>query len=277
MIGQTSLLASIDTMIEASTFPRFSILVGPEGAGKTLVVDYIHQKLKAPTVYMGTMVSSVRDMIETAYTVSTPTLFVLPDADAMSPQAKNALLKITEEPPNSAYIILTLTDITNTLSTIKSRGTVLYMQPYTADEIRDFTTSRHPDLDARDISYIVDLCTVPGEVEALVETGLTKFRDYVTTVVENIAVVSGANSFKIAARVQLKEIRESDETKFPLRLFWRAFMSECLGQMMLNENPEMYAEGVKITSRYLQELRVLGINRQNLFDMWVLDIRKAWM
>ena len=281
MIGQSNLLQSIDRMIENNSFPRFSIIVGQEGSGKNLVVDYIGQKLHIQRVYMGTMVNNVRDMIDMAYTTSAPILFVLPDADAMSPQAKNALLKVAEEPPNNAYIILTLTDLANTLPTIKSRGIVLCMQPYERKEIEEYTQQAFPEVAENDeqMVYVADVCTTPGEVKSLIETGLLKFQNYVQMVADNIAEVSGANAFKIASKVQLKEI--SDNTKFPLKLFWRAFMMECVDRMNHNEGqtyePSAYAEGIKITARYIQELRVLGINRQNLFDMWVLDLRKAWM
>lgn len=281
MIGQSNLLQSIDKMIENNSFPRFSIIVGQEGSGKNLVVDYIGQKLHTQRVYMGTMVNNVRDMIDMAYTTSVPILFVLPDADAMSPQAKNALLKVAEEPPNNAYIILTLTDLANTLPTIKSRGIVLNMQPYERKEIEEYTQQVFPEVAENDeqMVYVADVCTTPGEVKALIETGLLKFQNYVQMVADNIAEVSGANAFKIASKVQLKEM--TDSTKFPLKLFWRAFMMECVDRMNHNDGqmyePSVYAEGIKITARYIQELRVLGINRQNLFDMWVLDVRKAWM
>ena len=45
----------------------------------------------------------------------------------------------------------------------------------------------------------------------------------------------------------------------------------------LRDDPLRYAAGIKCTTKYLQELRITGINKQSTFDMWLLDVRKEWM
>ena len=45
----------------------------------------------------------------------------------------------------------------------------------------------------------------------------------------------------------------------------------------MKENPLKYAKGVKITSEYLQDIRITGINKGAMFDMWILAIREVWM
>ena len=271
MIGQKNLLNQIDTLIENDTFPRFSILVGPEGSGKKLMSKHIATKLGALHTMRGVSVDDVRDLIQEAYKVSAPIVYVVADADKMSPAAKNALLKVTEEPPKSAYIILTLTDLNNTINTIRSRGQVFYMDSYTVDNIDEYYHNMFPSF-ADERQIVTDLCITPGEVELLMEMGPVDFYEYVEKVVDNIALVSGANSFKIAQRIKFKD---TDEDKYDLKLFWKAFMTIC--STRLREDPHRYAEGIKITSKYLQELRITGVNKQSTFDMWLLDIRKEWM
>jgi hypothetical protein len=117
-----------------------------------------------------------------------------------------------------------------------------------------------------------DLCVTPGEVDLLMEMGPVEFYEYAEKVVDNVAVVSGANSFKIAQKIKFKD---TDTDKYDLRLFWKAFMTICSSR--LREDPHRYAEGIKITSKYLQELRITGINKASTFDCWLLDIRKEWM
>ena len=96
-----------------------------------------------------------------------------------------------------------------------------------------------------------------------------------TKVVDNIALVQGSNAFKISDKINLS----SDEDKYDLSLFWRAFIAECYKRIIANymQNDRlMYCTGVKITSKYIRDLRKSGINKQFLFDNWLLDIREAW-
>ena len=271
MIGQNNLRRSLDTLIENNTFPRFAILVGLEGSGKKLIGKYIADSLNAQYAIAGISVDEVRELISTAYKTFMPVVYVLADADKMSPAAKNALLKVTEEPPQNAYFILTLTNLNNTLATLRSRASVFYMDPYSRDEIDTYYHDNYSSyVDER--AVIDELCETPGEVEMLHNMGAVALKEFAEKVVDNIAEVSGSNSFKIAGSIKFKD---TDEHKYDLKLFWKAFMLICSDR--LRDNPFKYAAGIKITSKYLQELGITGINKQSTFDMWLLDIRKEWM
>jgi DNA polymerase-3 subunit delta' len=271
VVGQTSFINNINNLISSNKFPRFSIIVGQDGSGKKRMANYISSKLGCVSANYGISVDDVRQMISDAYRVSMPMVYMLPDADRMSPAAKNALLKVTEEPPQNAYFILTLTDLNNTLGTIKSRGTVFYMDPYSVYDIESYCKANYT-VSEEDLQIIGDLCETPGEVEKIVDMGTTDFYNYVEKVVDNVATVSGSNSFKIAAKIKFKD---TDTDKYDLRLFWKAFMNICTTR--LREDPLRYSVGIRITSKYLQELRITGINKQSTFDCWLLDIRKEWM
>jgi DNA polymerase-3 subunit delta' len=273
VVGQTSFINNIDYLVSADKFPRFSIIVGQEGSGKKRMANYISSKLGCVSANYGIGVDDIRQMIVDAYKVSMPMVYILPDADKMSPAAKNALLKVTEEPPQNAYFILTLTDLNNTLGTIRSRGTVFYMDPYSVYDIESYCKSTHT-VEEDDLQIINDLCETPGEVDKIVDMGTTEFYSYAEKVVDNVATVSGSNSFKIAAKIRFKE-SDTGTDKYDLRLFWKAFMSICTTR--LREDPLRYSVGIRITSKYLQELRITGINKQSTFDCWLLDIRKEWM
>jgi hypothetical protein len=145
------------------------------------------------------------------------------------------------------------------------------MDPYDEYAIKVYYDSKYSEsVDERTI--IAEICSTPGEVDKVVEMGTTEFYGYVEKVVDNIAVVSGSNSFKIAQKIKLKE---TDTDKYDLKLFLKAFMSIC--SVRLRTDPIRYANGIKVTSKYLQELRITGINKASLFDMFILDIRKEWM
>lgn len=276
MIGQIELKKKIMAQIENNTFPRFSILVGQQGSGKKLMCGFISTHLHAHAYHCGIGVDDIRKMITEAYKVSAKVLFIISDADKMSPAAKNALLKVTEEPPQNAYFIMTLTDANNTLNTIRSRGTVYYMDNYSVSELYDYAKdATNYTLHDDEFEIIRNICETPGEINTLLGTdklGVLDFYNYVEKVVDNIAVVSGSNSFKIGEKIAFKD---TDTEKFDLKLFWKSFMTICVSR--LKDDPFKYSAGVKITSKYLQDLRLTGVNKQSTFDMWLLDIRQEWM
>lgn len=281
MIGQHNLQSRIEQLIENNTFPRFSIFVGPKGSGKKTVAKWIRQCMGQNEVVIGyeatdVKIDTIREIIQRSYKVANTVIYVIPDADNMSNAAKSALLKVTEEPPNNAYFIMTLEDENNTLETIRSRGTVFHMDRYTPDEIEKYAAEYLEATPTKQWDLIRDLCDTPGEVKILCKSDPHAFYDYVKLVIDNIAKVSLANAFKIPSKIALKE----DAEGYDLRLFWKAFMKVVINTADNHIDPDdisRYGEASLVTSKYLQKLKVKGINRQMLFDNWLLEIRELWM
>lgn len=69
-------------------------------------------------------------------TLSTKRCFIIRDADLMNDSAQNALLKILEEPPEYAVIILTAQNKNKVIGTIRSRCTIMDFKPLTDDELK---------------------------------------------------------------------------------------------------------------------------------------------
>ena len=267
MIGQKRNIRNIEKMIDNNTFPRFSIIVGQKGSGrKTLIREIIAPKLSnIELIEVDTKIDDIRVMIKEAYKIAEPVVYMIADADNMSGSAKNSLLKVIEEPPNNAYFIMTLEDENNTLETIKSRGSRFKMDNYSFDELLTYTENNNITLK----NEVLDLCDTIGDVRALIDTN-EGFFDFVNKVVDSIATTSGANSFRIAEKIALK----GEDDKYDLKLFWRAFIAEVMNRAKVEK---INVKVVNITSNYLSKLRYTGINKQGLFDMWILDIRKEWM
>lgn len=267
MIGQQHILYTIDKLIDADIFPHFVILTGSVGSGKKTLADYIANRLSDCVAQIDISVDAIRDMIETSYKVVKKSVYIIADADNMSVPAKNALLKVTEEPPNNAYFIMTLEDQYNTLQTIRSRGTIFPMQNYSQDELKEFIGDK---IDESLHEYVLKLAQTPGEIIELATYDIKEFSDFVELVVDNIADTELANSFKIADKLALAK----DAEGYDLKLFFKAFISVCLNRMQ--QGNIMYAKGVSITSGALRDISVNGISKQMLVDDWILEMRKAW-
>ena len=271
MIGQEQLIKQIDNLIENNRFPRFAIICGVAGSGKKELCKYIAERLNVFWCYESDCkVETVRKAILDAYKVSSPTLYAFTDADDMSIQAKNSLLKVTEEPPNKAYFLMTLENINNTLPTIRSRATILNMESYTVNNIKTFANELTKDTQKIDI--LAELCETPGEVKYINSVGINDFSGFVNKVFDNIAAVNGSNAFKIGANLCLKE----SNTGYDLKLFLRAFKGLCWKQYLKDKNVT-YLKGLQITEKALKKCSFKSVNRQMVFDIWVLEIRGAWM
>lgn len=65
-------------------------------------------------------------------------VFIVEDADYMNEAASNALLKTLEEPPPTSHLILTTSNPTALLATIRSRCQIIRFAPLAADEVETF-------------------------------------------------------------------------------------------------------------------------------------------
>lgn len=271
MIGQSSIRDIFIELAAHDNFPRFSLLVGSKGMGKTTLAKEIGRLVSENLVELPDVkIDTIREMIKMAYTVVEPTVYIISDSDDMSVAAKNSLLKVCEEPPNNVYIIMTITSKSNTLETILSRAQTFIMQPYSKNELEEYMNSL---TDSCNGDLILEVAETVGDVRYLVANNVEEFYDYVEKVVDNIAEVSGANAFKIASRVAVK----SDGEGYDLEMFFRIFQHICLKHMHEEDDKDKWLNGITITNHNLLSLGIRGVNKQFVIDSWILEIRRSWM
>lgn len=266
MIGQVRLVTQIEHQLESGRFPQFAIFTGPKGCGKKKMA----YNFMRPLLWFANTVDDVREMTAKAYTYTEQLTFAFYDVDNMSQAAFNAMLKVVEEPPNSVRFLLTCENIENIPMTIRSRAVVYTFDPYSYEDKCDFCESNDLPLD----EFVLDVAETPGDI--LTISKYEGFRDYIDLVINNIASVSGANAFKIAEKIALKD---TDADKYDFKLFLKAFSSVCV-DYMLDKNVDnclKFSNAVAITGEAIADLNVRGVNKQMLFDKWLLDIRSAWL
>lgn len=265
MIGQDRNKEQVEWWKESDSLPRTIILSGMRGCGKRLFASYIAEQFGFDIRWVGNKVNDVRDMISDCRSLSKPTMFVFVGADDMSLSAKNSLLKVTEEPPNDAYFVIPLEDVSSTLATIKSRSIEIQMEPYTREQLAEFT----------DNELCLDIARCPGEIINLQKTGVENLVDTVEKVIDHIQDVSSGNALHISKNLKFKDGDEGYE----LDVFWRVFVNRLVRR--ISDNIRVYGMSkvvmltgwVTITQQYLNKLNNPSFNRKMLFDMWVLDMR----
>ena len=272
MIGQLKLLSTLSNLIVENKFPTFSILAGTKGSGKELMAKEIAKKLQATFIFSGIKVDEVRDLIELAYSQVEPFVYYIDKSDQMSVQAKNAILKVVEEPPKNAYFIMATEDLENVLATLKSRGSAFQLDPYSPGELMEYINSKNHQITERELQIVLNVCDTPGEVDELIKCSVLKFYDFVTTVLLNLGIVSGVNAFKISNSMKFKE----DSEGWDIQLFIKLAQFRALE--LAKEQPSTAKKYCKfnVTAAKLKEtLKYSNSNKFMTFDTWLLGAKEA--
>lgn len=274
--GQKELLSDINTLIDKNKFPHFAILVGGVGFGKKLLADYIAMRLGANFVPCGIKAEEVRDVIYNSYTVAEKTLYMFFDCDDMSVTSKNALLKVTEEPPNDSYFIMTVQDLSSVLGTIISRATVFYMNPYSVNDIDEYIKKNGFDFDDKTRSIVRQICTCPNDVRIASSSDIKTVYETADKFIQYIGAVNLANELKIS---QSLDIKKDDNEKINTVMFMRCILL-CCSQMIsqdgvIPDDIKVFHSIIKETSKSLIEFQTKGSNRQSVIDNWIVNTHMA--
>ena len=178
LFGNETTKSRIGKAIETATLPHALLIIGPEGSGKntlaleiaaatncerkgdpsvslpchtcntcrrilageyTDVKTLLRQKDKAT---IG--VDPIREFREDMFLSSTESeykIYMINEADRMTPNAQNALLKVLEEPPQGVLIILLSATDDAILTTIKSRTQHIFMQRFDSEDLKKYLKS----------------------------------------------------------------------------------------------------------------------------------------
>ncbi len=86
-------------------------------------------------------VEAVRDFCASVYLTPSELdfkMYIFDEADKITPQAQNALLKIIEEPPRGVYMFLLCENALNLLSTVRSRAQKVTLEQFTPERLAFF-------------------------------------------------------------------------------------------------------------------------------------------
>ena len=276
LIGQKKLINDISTLVNNGVFPKFSIIVGGEGSGKrTLIKEYISKPLGMQIIPFGTGIDDVRKIIELSYEQDKPICYVCANADDMSIGAKNALLKITEEPPKNAYFVLSLCSLSGTLETIKSRATIFTLDDYSLDELIEYRKFKKYS-DRYDKTVIKDACTTTGEIDQLFKMDVQKFYDYAKLVAFSIQIPTSGNIFIIPKFLKLTSSSSGTNTEGfePILLF--KLVRNMYIKRGVEEKNAKYLYAAQVTSECLRDLINLStVSKVGTIDKWIMDVRKV--
>lgn len=110
-------------------------------------------------------------------------VYILDDADLMSEEAQNAVLKTLEEPPQDSVLILMVEDIQAIPATIKSRSQIVKFFPMPSDDIEKILVSDH-NIDVKDARILARLSL--GSIGRALQNSKNGFLDKRARVIDGL-------------------------------------------------------------------------------------------
>ncbi len=259
MIGQEDHIETIKRWRMKRNTPRFILI---SGAGERLeLAKVVANSIAAQPVIVGKSVDEVREVIKASYTVAKTTIYIFEDGDNMSTAANNAILKITEEPPNKAYFIICCESRDNTLETIRSRSTELAMQFYFRQDLEELTSNE----------LMLIWCNTPQDVRDWVgkEDAFKAFIDWCEYIASNLKSMKGVETFRILEKLKLKEDSEGYDPKLFISTTQIKLVQD--SDLSVTQLSRLYT----CTCEALNHLARAGIKKDSTVDMWLLNVREV--
>ena len=155
----------------ASAFAQLLLCESPNGntpCGQCACCTYFESFDSHPNVTIlstenkaSISVKDVRDMTDGAYTapyIGTKKIYIIKNADKMTQQAQNALLKMIEEPPEHAIFFLLASSRYAMLTTVISRCRCIAMTPYNKSALTRILTEKAPELSPDEYKDFINRC-----------------------------------------------------------------------------------------------------------------------
>jgi len=131
---------------------QVAAIIGAESSGQFPIANHIAKhilktdndnnpniiRLDKPADKSEIPIDEVRKIISLTRLKSTARVIIINDAQTMSIEAQNALLKLLEEPNNNNYFLLVLSSEHQVLPTVLSRSTKLVVHPVSFDSAKNF-------------------------------------------------------------------------------------------------------------------------------------------
>lgn len=159
MVGQERLIAELKSY-SISTLPHSILLTGETGCGKHTLANEIAGYFGIEAVDITDRLD--HDTLEWARMRAIPAMYIISASD-LTEKEQNAILKFVEEPSPYAYIVLLAESRYSLIDTLVNRCVVYAFDRYTPEDLKSFLGE-----DVEFADEIVEVCTTPGQVRAVV-------------------------------------------------------------------------------------------------------------
>lgn len=255
MLGQEEIIKYIDNLV---SIPKSILIEGKKGSGKHLILNYIQEKLKLPSVDISDNVEL--DTLLEISTETTPKVYII-DTTLITEKEQNVILKFIEEPPINAYVVLLTEDRNSIISTIPNRCVVLTLKPYSKEVLETFVPK------GVDKELALKLCDTPGKLKELTSYDITQLSKLCNTIISSINRANFSNTLTISNKINLK----NDSSKFDLNAFFN-----CMSYLLLDNYSKTFdnkiIEMYNICKRYQIKFQDSRLNKEYLFNNFLTTL-----
>jgi len=145
-LGNEATVHSLKATLEREEIPHSMLFTGPSGCGKTTLARIVAAKLRCSKFDLTELntadfrgIDTIRDLIRVSSLapMSGPCrVWIMDECHQLSKDAQHALLKLLEDSPKHAYLLLATTEPDKLLATIKTRCVTFDLQPLPDKEMR---------------------------------------------------------------------------------------------------------------------------------------------
>ncbi|MCU0372216.1 MAG: hypothetical protein MUE56_03095 [Ignavibacteria bacterium] len=148
-------------------------------------------------------------------------IFIISNAEQMSAEASNSFLKILEEPPGDALLILTTSKPNSLLPTITGRCQRIKFETLNSEELGNFIIKNYPDIGDEERTLLVNLSN--GSLTALkniIENNFMALRDKVIDHLRSIVANNFIRLSQIISELTADKDREFVRQYLNLMILW---------------------------------------------------------
>ena len=255
--GQNAFKKRVQEYIRNQRFPRFSIIIGRQGSGRKAACHYIAESMGKDCLVWGNKIDEIRELKTLMENIGEEVVYCIPDYESMSIGAKNSILKMCEEAPRNAYIVITAASKSSILPTILGRGCTFELSDYSEEELRSIVNEKGLS------DSLLDVCTLPGELE-IEGLKVEEFKEFVENVWNNIGKASAGNALKVTSKLKLKE----EGTGYDIGLFLNYLYK------LASKHEELFVRKYSLIAIISAKKGVqLRFNKQYIIDNLLLDLR----
>lgn len=231
ILGQETVKKRLNSAIKSNRITNAYIFTGPEGVGKKLMAESFASSLiginarnspdyiliEAKKGESSIKIDKIRKLNSSMglKPYSDYKIYVINDADKMTVQAQNALLKTLEEPSSYGIIILITRNEQALLQTIRSRCTEVKFSPLNSNDIKKILLDEGVDENTATVSSLFSRGSVSLALEISKEKEVNEIRELVESFVSYM-IIDG-NKFEVT-RISEYMKNYADQTEWILEL-----------------------------------------------------------
>lgn len=253
ILGQDNILNLIDSL-NIGNFPQTLMLIGPKGAGKKSIINYITSKFNIESSELDT--STIDDI----YLQVNPHFYIV-DINNITPKEQESLLKLVEEPPKNIFIIFTVDNVVNVLNTIINRCIIWTLNKYTEAQLKSFISNSNYD------PYMLEIASTPGDILEMQDYNFNDIKELANKILLKMSKATLPNALSISSKLAFND----EKDKFNIRLFMLTLMNENL-KIIKNSRDSIYYSTYNIINKYSNKQSFNKLNQKYLIENMIIDL-----